>query len=67
MKEENEDHKAATAFVNRVRDTATQHNRQQARRAPTLQPPAGITINRPSRCTIVIGGEPVPRRQRNSK
>lgn len=54
MEEENEDHKAATAFVNRVRETATQHNKQQAKRAPT-QPTPGVTINRPSRCTIVIG------------
>ncbi len=61
MEKENEDHKAATAFVKRVQATATEHAKQ-TKRTPAQTVPAGITINRPSRCTIVIGGAPQPKR-----
>lgn len=65
MKEENEDHhRAATAFVKRMQETATERGPKRAPRAPASPTTSGITINRPTRCTIVIGTLP---RARNNK
>jgi len=52
---------AAAAFVKKV-CTPNQAPQKSQPNPGTL---TGITINRPSRCTIVIGGHPAPQSRRN--